>query len=101
MSGIDLNIRAPPIILGGVQIGSGTIQFSWNTVFGLTYQLQYTTNLNQPTWTLPPGTLTPSGYYSFGSTTGPAMITSGGPTLTVLNTFGSGQRGFYRVAYVP
>jgi len=104
-----LAVTAPPVIpqilLQGQQLTNGLMQFTWNTVYGLNYQIQYSTNLNGPVWQFFNGPVTNhsflSGGYSFShrSTDESLIITSCGSTLTFADPSPPDANRFYRVRY--
>jgi hypothetical protein len=63
-----------------IQQEGQTVNFAWNTVSGLIYQLQYTTNLAQGQWT----------------NLGPPT-TANGSTLSASEVIGPSTQAFYRV----
>jgi hypothetical protein len=71
------SFEAPTIV-------SGAIQLSWNSVSGVSYQMQYTS------------TLSPADWVNIGSS-----ITATASSTTVFETLGTGSGGFYRVMISP
>ena len=69
----------PPVFQNLVRSGNAII-LNWSAVAGQTNQLQYKTNLNQPTWL----------------NLGPA-ITASGTSISITNTLGPDPQRFYRV----
>ena len=63
---------------------SGAVSFTWKTLAGLAYQIQYKTNLTSANW------------INLGS---PTNATSG--TMSASDVIGSASRRFYRIALVP
>ena len=63
---------------------SGAVNFTWTTLAGLAYQIQYETNLTSANW------------INLGS---PTNATSG--TMSASDVIGSASRRFYRIALVP
>jgi hypothetical protein len=74
----------PPVIQAVTRAGNGGISFTWSTVAGRTYQVQYSTNLTQTAW----------------SNLSSAIPATNG-TLTASDTIGPDTRRFYRVALLP
>jgi Pro-kumamolisin, activation domain/Viral BACON domain len=66
-----------------VALTNNAIQFTWNSLAGLIYQVQYTTNLDQPDWINLDSPLTATGY-----------------TSTATNSLGSDTRRFYRIQWM-
>jgi len=62
----------------------GTIVFTWTAMLGFAYQLQYTTNLNQPSWN---------------DLGGPITADTG--TITASDFEGADVQRFYRVVLLP
>ena len=77
-----LETPSPPVFQSIIR-SSGTFTFAWSTAAGRTYQIQYTTNLNQTLWS------------NFGTS-----IVAGGSTLTASDAITSTQR-FYRIVLLP
>ena len=74
-----------PPVFQTVEQTAGTLTVTWSTVPGLSYQVQYTTNLSQTDWT------------DLGS---PIAATNSTTTAFDLILSGPAQR-FYRVALLP
>ena len=80
--GALLTVLGPPVF----QVPSRTnqsIQLTWSAIPGRSYQLQYKSNLNAPTWTTLGGSLTASGN-----------------TLSALDPLAANSQRFYRVVLV-
>ena len=67
-----------------IRQSGGTVNFTWTTLAGLAYQIQYKTDLTSANW------------INLGS---PTNATSG--TMSVSDAIGSALRRFYRIALVP
>ena len=67
-----------------IRQSSGAVNFTWTTLAGLPYQIQYKTNLTSANW------------INLGS---PTNATSG--TMSASDGIGSALRRFYRIALVP
>jgi hypothetical protein len=81
----DLSVTPiPPVAFQTVTQTNGQIAFSWNAVTNLTYQLQYTTNLSQMTWT------------NIGQ---PIMPTN--PSASAFDFTGPDPQRFYRLVLLP
>lgn len=81
--GIDnLNFSAsvPLPVPVSIQTSGTNLILNWPGVAGQSYQLQYKTNLTDPTWT-------PVG----------GVVTGTGGTLTVTNALGASTQGFFRL----
>lgn len=78
-----LTQSAPPPLITSVLLTNGVLTFTWRAVAGQTYQVQYTSNLNQPTW----------------SNLG-APIIAGGTTASASDIVTNSQR-FYRIFSSP
>lgn len=49
------NVTVVPLVFQPVSLSNGVLTISWGSIPGVTYHVQYTTNLAQPSWTdLPP-----------------------------------------------
>jgi hypothetical protein len=73
-----------PVIQNATMAGSnGTFNFSWSATAGITYQMQYKTNLNQSTW------------LNLG-----APVSASGSSVTASDATTNSQR-FYRVVILP
>ncbi len=86
--GLD-NVSVMPVPALSFQaptVTAGVLQLVWPTLPGLQYEVQYTTDLAQPNWTILPGA-------------GPTTATAS--TLTASDTLGSDPQRFYRVALLP
>jgi subtilase family serine protease len=84
--GLDA-VSVLPIPLPALQnatASGGQIQLSWNTTPGVSYQLQYKTNLSSANW------------FNLGSQTNAT-----GTTVTESDTIVSGQQRYYRVILIP
>ena len=66
-----------------VKTNSNNIVFSWNTLAGIAYQLQYATNLTNANW--------------INLSTNTAV----GPVLTLTNSYGTDPQRFYRIRQLP
>ena len=73
----------PAILLQSVTSTNAAIQFTWNTLTGLVYQVQYMTNLLQTSWV---------------NLGGP--ITAAGSTVTATNSIGPDSARYYRLKLV-
>jgi hypothetical protein len=82
--GWDLVIPAPIPTIQGVTRTGNTINFSWASASGKTYQLQYKTNLTQ------------NGWLNLGS-----PVVAGGSTASTSDSIGPDPRRFYRIALLP
>ena len=83
----DISVRPIPIaapIFQKVTLTTGLIQLTWSAPAGLTYQMQYTTDLNPIAWN------------NLGS---PITPTNG--TVTASDNIVSSARRFYRIAVLP
>jgi uncharacterized repeat protein (TIGR03803 family) len=78
---LDVSMR--PLLLQPART-NGNFSFTWNTLAGRVYQLQYTTNASPANWTN-------SG----------AAFTASSSTVTISNSMGTDPRRFYRVMVVP
>ncbi len=81
------DVSVVPIPLPSFQsIGesSGTVNFTWTTLAGLAYQIQYKTNLTAANW------------INLGSPTNAT-----GATMSASDVIGSALKRFYRIALVP
>jgi len=84
------NVEAAPVVPGtttavqpmitSVTQNAGNISFTWSTVVGKTYQVQYTTNLTQAVW------------HSLGG-----AVTATSATLTASDSLGANPQRFYRI----
>ena len=74
----------PPAVSRITSVANNQLQFSWNAMTGLVYQVQFKTNLLSTNW------------INLGS-----PITATGPSITVTNTIGPDPRRFYRLAIFP
>ncbi len=82
--GYDLVIPAPtPTIQSVIRIGN-TLNFTWVSATGKSYQLQYKTDLTQ------------NGWLNLGS-----PIIAGGSTASTSDSIGPDPRRFYRIALLP
>ena len=80
----NVNVMANPIpVLQSLMKTGGSFAFSWNSVPGNTYELQYKTNLLQPNW-LNGGIITAADY-----------------TVSVTNNIGSDPQRFYQILVSP
>ena len=66
-----------------IQPEGQTVNITWNTTAGLSYQVQYATNLNQPEWT------------NLGTPT-----LANGTTLSTTEVIGATKQAFYRVVLI-
>jgi hypothetical protein len=73
----------PPLIQNVTKSG-GAVHFTWNTVAGLSYQIQFATNLIQPDW------------INLGSAT-----VASGSTLSATDSVGPDAQRFYRIIRTP
>ncbi|HVV72532.1 MAG TPA: hypothetical protein VHI52_13715, partial [Verrucomicrobiae bacterium] len=73
-----------PLALENASQANGTMQFSWNSTPGLTYQVQYRTDLGAGEWV------------NLG-----APVIATGPTSSAGDTISSGSSRFYRVVLLP
>ncbi len=81
----DASVTAvPPAIFQSANVTGGTINFAWSALAGLTYQLQYKTNLTQINWV---------------NLGGP--VTAAGATATTTDALGSNPQKFYRLLVQP
>jgi hypothetical protein len=81
------NVSVMPVPQPNIQAAtmvSGTLQLTWAALPGLQYQVQYTTDLSQPTWT-------PVG----------SVITATSGTATFSDNIGPDPQRFYRVELLP
>jgi hypothetical protein len=67
-----------------VTAGAGTVSFTWNAMVGLSYQVQYKTNLTQPAWS------------DLGA---PLVATNNTPSAS--DTTGPDPQRFYRLSVSP
>jgi subtilase family serine protease len=74
----------PTPVLQGVTKAGGSIQFSWNSLSGILYQLQYSTNLSKGNWT------------NLGS-----GITANGSSSSTSTTIGPDPQRFFRLQLLP
>jgi hypothetical protein len=78
-------VPAPtPAQIGGISVSGTQFIFSYPTVSGQTYQLQYTTNLSSGAW-LPAGS---------------PLLGTGAPVWTT-NSIGSSMQMFFRLSITP
>ena len=75
-------VPAPPFQT--VTAGAGTVSFTWNAMVGLSYQVQYKTNLTQPAWS------------DLGA---PLVATNNTPSAS--DTTGPDPQRFYRLSVSP
>jgi uncharacterized repeat protein (TIGR03803 family) len=75
---------APQPVFRSVSLAGGTITLTWGALVGQTYQLQFTTNLNQTNW----------------NDLGNAIIATGS-TASATNAIGPDPSRFYRVKVGP
>jgi hypothetical protein len=75
-----LTVVNVPILRAPLILTNGQVLLTWTAPAGKTYQLQYTTNLNQTNW------------ISLGST-----ITASNTVMSATNAIGSDKQRFYRV----
>lgn len=83
--GLD-DVSVAPVVrpeLQSASLGSGAFSFQWNALAGLSYQVQYKTNLLQPDWANLGG-----------------AITATNSTASVLDSSPDGMR-FYRIVILP
>jgi hypothetical protein len=73
-------LLSPP----GYASGTGLVSLTWSAVPGLTYEIQSTTNLSQPNWTVLSSNLTATN-----------------STIAISLSAGSGRQHFYRVLVLP
>jgi DNA-binding beta-propeller fold protein YncE len=78
-----LSISSAPVFQSITRAG-GAVNFSWSSVSGRTYQVQYKTNINQASW----------------SALG-ASVSATNSTMTASDTIGQNARRFYRVVLLP
>ena len=69
----------PPPVFQGVNLTQGTLELTWSTEAGASYQLQYNSDLTSPNWT---------------SLGGP--LTATGPTLSATDYATNGPARFHR-----
>ena len=62
---------------------SNAVVFSWNSMSGIVYQVQYSTNLITTNWIIL------------------STNTATGPILTLTNAYGTDPRRFYRIRRLP
>src|SRR5579883_3505281 len=74
---------APPVF-ESIGIANASVSLTWSAVLGLSYQLQYTTNLSQAPWV------------NLG-----ISIKATGPTITTTDAAGTDTARFYRVHLLP
>ncbi|HYA78936.1 MAG TPA: protease pro-enzyme activation domain-containing protein [Candidatus Nitrosopolaris sp.] len=76
-------LPVPAPTFRAVAATNNAIQFTWNSLMGLVYQVQYSTNLVQTNW------------INLGSS-----VTATNFTLTATNSIGRGTQRFYRIQWV-
>ena len=79
---IKLGTPLPVLQMNGLQ--NGALFFNWNSVTGITYQVQYTTNLITASW------------LNFGN-----AITATNACVSESNGIGADSQRFYRVLRLP
>jgi subtilase family serine protease len=80
----DVNVWPIPMSFRSVaKVGGNAVAFSWNTLAGIAYQVQYSTNLTQTNWTIL------------------STNTATGFTLTATNSIGPDPQRFYRIRWTP
>jgi hypothetical protein len=79
-----LTITGGGVTLGGISVSGTQVIFSYPTVSGQTYQLQYTTNLSSGAW-LPAGS---------------PVLGTGAP-VSATNSIGSSMQMFFRLSITP
>jgi PKD repeat protein len=80
----SFNVAVVPLAFQPVSLSNGVLTISWGSISGLTYRLQYTTNLSNPSW----------------NDLVPDVMASGDTASTTDLTSPDAQR-FYRVKVVP
>jgi hypothetical protein len=81
----DVSVVPIPLpSLQSIRKSNGTVNFTWTTMAGGAYQIQYKTNLTSSNW------------INLGS---PTNATGG--TMSASDVIGAGSRRFYRIALVP
>ena len=63
--------------------GTNAVVFSWNSLAGIAYQVQYTTNLFKTNWIIL------------------STNTATGSILTFTNSYGTDRQRFYRIRQLP
>jgi hypothetical protein len=74
----------PPVFISVLETGGTTLTFTWTSVAGQEYQMQYSTNLIQTNWNNLGGTNSPTG-----------------GTTTTTDSTGPDPQRFYRVVLLP
>jgi PKD repeat protein len=80
----SFNVAVVPLVFQAASISNNVLTLSWSSISGLTYRIQYTTNLIETNWTtLPPD------------------ITATGSTASTTDMTQPDMQRFYRVFVVP
>lgn len=78
------NVTVVPLVFQPASLSNGVLTISWGSIPGVTYQVQYTTNLADPNWTeLPPD------------------VTASDVTASTTDVIGTDVQRFYRVVVGP
>jgi hypothetical protein len=81
----DVSVQpVPPPVFQSAVLSAGSLNFTWNSVPGVGYQVQYKTNLLQSTW------------LNLG-----AVTHASGPTLSASDPVGPDPKRFYRILVSP
>ena len=75
----------PPVFFSGANISGGSLRLAWNSLAGLKYEIQFTTNLAPVNWQL----------------LGDVTATTNVCGLTDTNVFTADTQRFYRLLFLP
>lgn len=80
----SFNVTVVPLVFQPVSLSNGVLTVSWGSISGLTYRVQYTTNLAGTNWI-----------------DLPSDVTANGVTASTIDSTSTDAQRFYRVVVVP